>query len=353
LDSSQVAQLPEPEGINERIAQLRQQAAPRREAYERGQQAYEDARAAYVSAAVAASLSAAKRLEFRSTGAGLRSKMAQAKENWEIEGAKTEYENILAEIASLRSKRSPAIWRTEALKEYDNVPQGEDATFGEARLTWPFPGSFATNPNGWMTFAMGIENVDSLSKTKSTKWSVDGSVRWGSFKLDASASGSTTESLAINNTDNFSIKLSVAQIPLIRTWIDPWYLRSEFWRFNPASIEGQSNKPVSDGGSPPSGLLVGYPVSAIFIRDVEIIMAELNDETSELVKTLKGEAKVGWGLGALNISGSYERNSQEKRHKAHVANGKLTAPGLSLVGLVIESIGQSPKQKEGLTWVGG
>ena len=159
--------------------------------------------------------------------------------------------------------------------------------------------------------------------------------------------------MAVTNTDSFSLKLSIAQVPLIRSWFDPWFLRSEFWRFNPSSIEGQNNDVVSDGGMPPAGLIVGYPVAAIFVRDVEISMAELHDESSELVKTLKAEASGGWGFAALNLNGSYERNSQVKKHKSNLADGKLTTPGMSLIGFVVEEVGKAPDAKDGLTWVAG
>ena len=353
LEASQVAQLPEPAGINEKIAALRQQAAPLKAVYDAGQEQYDAAKVAFVSARLAAGMSAEKQIEFQATGGMLKNKLVKAKQNWEIDGAKTEYENIIAEIDSLRSKRSPAIWRSEALAEYDAVPEGENATFGEARLTMPFPGSFATNTSGWMSFAMKTENVDELSQSKSTKWSAGGGVNWGSFKLGGSASGSTTETMAVTNTDSFSLKLSIAQVPLIRSWFDPWFLRSEFWRFNPSSIEGQNNDVVSDGGMPPAGLIVGYPVAAIFVRDVEISMAELHDESSELVKTLKADASGGWGFAALNLNGSYERNSQVKKHKSNLADGKLTTPGMSLIGFVVEEVGKAPDAKDGLTWVAG
>ena len=354
LEASQVAQLPEPAGINEHINALRQQAAPLQEAYEAAEEKYATAKVAYVAARLAAGMSAEKQLEFQATGGMLKNKVIKAKQNWEIDGAKTEYENILAEIASLRSKRSPAIWRSEALDAYDAVPEGQNATFGEARLTMPYPGTFATNLNGWMHFEMNIENVDSLNQSKSRKWSAGGGVGWGSWKVGGSGSGSTTETLAITNTDNFSLKLSVAQIPLIRTWADFLFLQCQFWRFNPNSIEGQNKDVVSDGGFPPGGLIVGYPVSAIFVRDVEISMAELHDETSELVKTLKSEGRGGWGFAGLNLGGSYERNNEVKKHQVNLADGKLTAPGLMLVGFECEIFSKkTPNPKEGLTWVDG
>jgi hypothetical protein len=352
LEASQVALLPEPAGINEQIQKLSDEAAPMQAAYVQHQDAYLAAKAAYVGARLAAGYSAAEKLKFSAIGPGLNAKKTQALQAWEVSGFKTQYENLHAEIASLRSKRSPAIWRSEALANFNSLPEGQDATFGEARLTMPYPGSFATNASGWTKYEFKLEHVDALDSSKNRKWAVGGGGGWGSLKLSGSAEGSTSETLTIKNTDGFYLKLSIAAVPLLRNWFDPWFLKSEFWRFNPASIEGNQNAVVSDGGMPPQGMLIGYPVSAIFIRDVEIGIEELHDESSELVKTLKAEAKGGWGFGVVNVSGSYERNSTVKKQASNVANGKLTVEGLQLIGFMCETMEKSPQPKAGLDWVG-
>src|SRR5262249_37631859 len=155
------------------------------------------------------------------------------------------------------------------------------------------------------------------------------------------------------NTNNFGLSMAVAQLSLLRNWFDCWFLQSEFWRFKPDTVEGQRNTILSDGGLPPKGELIAYPVSALFVRNVVITLDELHDETSELVKTFKAGGRGGWGFGALNLGGSYERNSQETRHTADIAHGKLTVSGLQLVGFLCELMGKSPNPKDGLRWVGG
>lgn len=265
LESSQVAMLPEPEGIDQKVAELQAKATPLKDAYDKYQEEYFAANATYVGARMAAGMSPIEGVKFQSLGPQLKAKLTKARQEWEISGNKTQYENLLAEIDSLRAKRSPAIWRSEAIAAYNSIPEGQNATFGEARTTIPYPGSFATGPNGWTNFAIKTEKVEELSKTKNNKWAASAGGGWGSFKLGGNASGSTTEALTINNTDGFSIKMSIARIPLLRNWFDPWFLRSEFWRYNPGSIEASNNLPVSDGGSPPRGLLIAYPVSAIFV----------------------------------------------------------------------------------------
>lgn len=352
LDTSQVGKIPEPAGINEQIKKLQEQAAPLQAAYDEHAAAYDAAKIAYVTARLAGSYSPRDAMTFRATGPGLKNRMTRERQAWEVAGSKTRYENLLSEIDALRGKRSPAIWRSEALANYNAMPEGADVTFGEARLTLPYPPSFATNTSGWTSYAVKIDNVDELNKSKSTKWGASGGGGWASFKLSASAEGARTETLAIRDTNGFSLKLSIAQVPLIRNWFDPWFLKSDLWRVDPTSIEGQAGDVVSDGGMPPKGKLIAYPVAALFIRDVEIEMAELHDETSELVKTLKAEGKGGWGFGVINVGGSYQRDSSEKKHKATIANGKLTIEGMQLIGVLCEVMDKpSPNPRQGLAWV--
>jgi hypothetical protein len=357
LDASQVAQLPEPEGINEKIAALQAAAQPLEDAYMSAQTTYEEAKQAYVMARMLASMSARDRLLFQSQGPLLKSKVNQARQRWETDGNKTQYENLQAEIASLRSKRSPAIWRSEALARYDDLPEGQNATFGEARITLPYPGSFASSQAGWQQFSFDVSKDSSSSSTRFRKWDASGGFGWGSFKIGGGGGGSTTSTLEVKDTSNFKISMKVAQVSLLRNWFDPWFLRCEFWRFNPSSVEGAGQDVVSNGAMPPDGLLLAYPVAMLFASEVKIEMAELHDESSELVQTLKASGGGGWGFGVFNANGGVERNSETKTHTADVANGVLTIPGLTAIGFVHELMAPSgealPKPKDGLAWVGG
>jgi hypothetical protein len=352
LESGLPAELPQPEGINEKIAALVAQAEPMKAAYDEHRKAYMAAQAARIAAQIKTTYDPAAELEYYSLGPGLESDETAAFDNWEISGFKTQYENIQSEILALRSTRSPALWLKEALDDYRRGALGTSPVFGEARLTLPFPGSFAQNVDGWSTFGFKVEHSDSLATAKSRKWGASGGIGWGSFKIGGSGGGSTSESLSITNTDGFELSLSIAQIPLLRDWFDPSYLRMPYWKFNPGTPLGDQNTVVSDGGDPPKGILVAYPVSALFVRDVRITMAELRDENSELVKTLKAEGKGGWGFGVINAGGSYETSSSEKKAEHDLSNGTLTIKGMQLVGVICDLLGPAPRPKDGLTWAG-
>ena len=355
LESSQTAALAPTAEVNAKIKELTEQAKPLAEAYFEYQAKYFAAKAEYVDARLKALASSTAALEFQVKGAGLKAKVTQALEQWETFGSKTEYENTMADILSLRSKRTPALWRSEALSDFNSLPEGSNAIFGEVRSTTPFPGGFAFNESGWTNLSVTIKDGDQLTQGKSTKYGAAGSLLWGAIKLGGGGSGSTDEKLNINNTDNFEISLSLAEVSLLRNWFDPFFLQSEFWRFNPQSVEGLDGTIVSDGGGPdgkqkPEGMLVAYPVSAIFVKDVKITMNELNDTNSELSKMVKAEGGGGWGFGVFNVGGSYERNGKTNKVVTRFDEGTLTIAGLQLIGFRCELMSRSPNPKEGLNF---
>ena len=352
LEASAVADLPDPPGIAEKVAAIAQKAATLRENYSKYSADYQSANGEYVMAALKARYSASAKLEFAAKGSAMKSKRDAAWQDWELLGSKSEYESLTGQMQSLMSTRKPALWLKEALERYRDLPGGMDATFGEARITMPYPGGFASSNRGWTNVEITSSHVDGMTSAKSSKWSASGGFGWGSLKLGASAEGSTDSKMSVSNTNNFSLKCAIAQVPLLRNWFDPWYLKSPYWMFKQGTIEAANNDVVSDGGAPPKGLLVGYPVTAIFIRDVVIGMDELKDESSELTKMLKAEGHGGWGFGVINVGGKYERNSTETKQQHDVSHGSLTIEGLQLAGFVCEAVGVSPNPKVELAWVG-
>lgn len=357
LESSQVVELPQSEEVSKKISALQAQAAPLQENYQKLSDEYDIARANFGMKRIESSYSPAARLKFEAEGPGLKKKMIQAKDNWEISGNKTKYENITAEIQSLRGLRSPAIWRKEAIDLLETMAI-EDPQLGTIFPIYPYPGSFAQNIAGWTKISVSTSHIDKLSQVKNSKYSVGGKIGWGSFKLGGDASRSTSSELTVSNTENFGISLKITQVSLMRPWFDPWFFKSSFWRINPASMEAQEGKIVSDGGgdngvNPPKGDLIAYPVTAIFVSDINITMDEFKDENSDFVKKFNISGGGGWGLGAISASGSKDSSDQTKKSVIDTTKGEMTIPGMQLVGYLCEMMGKSPNPKTGLKWVGG
>jgi hypothetical protein len=354
LDSSQVAELPQPEGIDEKIAALQAQAAPLQESYDKFSEEYDIARANFVTKRNEGSYSAAALLKFEAEGPIAEKKMNRARNNWEISGNKTKYENIIAEIQSLRAKRSPAIWLSEASDLFKKMGT-ENTALGGIAPVYPLPGNFAQNMAGWQEIKVETSHIDKLNQQKNSKYAVDGKIGPGWWKIGVDTSGSTTSSLTVSNTENFSLSLKITQVRLIRPWFDPWFLKSSFWRFKPSSMEGQTGKIVSDGGdggvNPPRGDLIAYPGAAIFVSDIVIKMDEFKNAESEFVRNFNASGGGSWG-GLFGGNASKESSDQTQTSKIDTATGEMKMSGMNLIGYLCEMMGESPNPKDGLKWVG-
>ena len=97
---------------------------------------------------------------------------------------------------------------------------------------------------------------------------------------------------------------------------------------------------LSDGGDPPKGSLVAYPISVIFARDVHVNFKELHDETSELVKSIKAGGNASFGL--FKLSGSYKRDKQEKKVHSELTENGVDVSGLQILGFRCHLLRKTP-----------
>ena len=97
---------------------------------------------------------------------------------------------------------------------------------------------------------------------------------------------------------------------------------------------------LSDGGNPPHGSLVAFPISVIFASDITIDFKELHDETSELVKSIKAGGNVGYG--PFKLSGSYKRDTQEKNVHSDVNENGVKVSGMQILGFRCRLLGKTP-----------
>jgi hypothetical protein len=203
-------------------------------------------------------------------------------------------------------------------------------------VTQMAPGNFFSNGAGWPEFKFEHTQVNHFESHKTSQWDSQASLAW-KLSFSGNGAGTTTSNTIVDHTDKFTFRCSLAQVPLIRPWFDTTFLESRAWKFGPAAIDMTE---LSNGASPPQGLLVAYPTSVIFARDLTIDFAELHDETSELNKTIKAGGKAGWGL--FNLSGSYQRDSQTKQVQSTITEEGLKVSGLQILGFRCRLLKKSP-----------
>ncbi|MBK7447006.1 MAG: hypothetical protein IPJ45_13500 [Ignavibacteria bacterium] len=98
-------------------------------------------------------------------------------------------------------------------------------------------------------------------------------------------------------------------------------------------------KPVSDGEEKPSGRLVAYPITALFVKDVTFTFDEAQEFSNYSKTELTAGGSVSWGL--FSGGGKYSKGKETKM-SVHTEGSELKIEGIQLIGFINSLIPQSP-----------
>ncbi|HJY26708.1 MAG TPA: hypothetical protein VJ306_01645 [Pyrinomonadaceae bacterium] len=256
--------------------------------------------------------------------------------DWETGGRKSDVEKILAFVTQV-TQRDLSIWKADVKKRFEKGKLA-DAFGQEFFMTSTTPASFAASDEGWSKFKFREVEADHFSSSKTNQWEANASLAW-KLNFNADASGSTTETKQVDDVTELELSCGITQIYLDRGWFDPTFLDSRAWRLSPDAGDADMAE-LSDGGDPPKGSLVAYPISVIFARDVHVNFKELHDETSELVKSIKAGGNASFGL--FKLSGSYKRDKQEKKVHSELTENGVDVSGLQILGFRCHLLRKTP-----------
>jgi len=132
------------------------------------------------------------------------------------------------------------------------------------------PGDFVQSA-GWSTFWFNIGDFSRYANSSfsNSGWQAQAGASFLGLFGGGSASGSQSRVQSNSGVDssNFSLRFSICQIPIVRSWFKDAYLLSKCWRFDQTNPD-YKNLLVSDGGKPPKGYMPAYPTSVVFIKDL-------------------------------------------------------------------------------------
>jgi hypothetical protein len=100
------------------------------------------------------------------------------------------------------------------------------------------------------------------------------------------------------------------------------------------------DKKVSDGGEKPTGRLVAYSITALFVRNVRFSLSEWDSNSQYINKQISGGGAVGWG--PFFVGGSYSHGSETRSGSYHNEGGSIVIDGMQLVGFINNIIPKSP-----------
>jgi hypothetical protein len=285
-----------------------------------------------------------------------RNKVRAAMADWVSNGYKEEFEKIAAFIEQV-SRRDMSLLKQQLVEDLEKARLTSPISGGDFFFTSLIPGNFA-NSNGWTRFGFsaGDYEVHKSSKTSSSSWSASaGGGFLGIFGGSGSASGSQShkEYHGTFDSSHTSMSFEIAQIPIARAWFRPAFLNSKAWRFDQNNVTTKNDK-LSDGGSPPKGMMPAYPVTAIFVRKLALSFGE-SSGFSDFVADQKSSSAGGGGclnIGPFFLGGSASKSSasgsSQRDYGYRYENNTMYVDGMQLIGYKCHILPKSPDPDPGI-----
>ncbi len=299
-------------------------------AYDLGLADYQSALQEYVQLRTAAQRGikgAAK--EFASLGSILKKKVSNAYDKWVADGYKEEVDEMRAFIGQVTS-RSLVTWK-QGIAQNIKISELTDLTSNAGYLWTSFlPGNFAKRKEGWTAMSFGSSEYKSYENEEKDSWGASVDADFGLWSVSAKSSGTSIREDRNSNLNEYNISFGLTQVPILRPWFDPSFMKSRAWRLTPGGIQTIGSETVSTGGANPQGIIPAYTTSAIFIRDVELNLK--SEDTSFKASSLVTDSSVAVGWGPIKVKGNYSNSRKNKQIQANVSGGSIKIPGMQLIG---------------------
>lgn len=302
--------------------------------------AYKQYKAAYEAAAIevatrlaaANSGSVADAIIWNQSGGIYRERGFQALRDWEAQGYKSQIERAQSAIAHITGT-SMATWKEALLEELDAIENTVSGVFGS-----PFypatviPGGFARS-QGWTTFEQNDLRSWYKNTTSSSGWSAQAGISLGIYTIGGGAGRAVSKADVDFGNEEFYLGFQYTTVEIVRPWFNPNFFRSRGWRPNDDFIRDHGGESVhSDGADPPTGLMIGFPTKALFIRNLEIRSSALAAHLRSESENINAGAFVG--IGPICIGGKYRQEKRKTDNNYNINGARITVSGIQCVGIM-------------------
>lgn len=312
-----------------------QEPSPLVKAYNDKLKAYEDAVLEYNSARInALAADDAKAVQYWALNAHvLRNRVKAAMDDWVANGYKNDYEQIAAFLDQVM-QRDMTLLKQEYRDALDRAKLTGLASGSDFYYSALVPANWV-NASGWTGFTFRSSDISRYEKSASNSWSAAG----GFFGLGGSGSGSHRDYDGKFDSTQFSLSFSITQVPIVRPWFKTPFLASKAWRFDPSNAEAKGQM-VSDGGTPPKGLIPAYPTSIVCVKDLTLSFGE----SSEVNKFVQDQINAGGfvSFGPFALGGHYSKGSSNRSFEYKSESQGVRVPGMQIVGFKCHLVPKSP-----------
>ena len=288
-----------------------------------------------------------------------RNKVRAAMGDWVANGYKDDFEKISAFIEQV-SRRDMSLLKQAYVEDLERARLTGIASGSDFFYTALVPGNFA-NSNGWTQFGFSAGDFSrhSTSNVSSSSWGVSANAGFFGFGAHGGASHSESHSdyTGTFSSDSTSMSFEIAQIPIVRPWFRTAFMNSKAWRFDQNNVTVKGDK-LSDGGSPPRGMMPAYPMTCIFVRNVSLSMSN-SSGLQTFMDDHRADSQSGGGgfsLGPFSFGASASHSSASGSSSSDwgykFENNTLHIPGMQLIGFKCHIMPKSPDPDPTITaWI--
>lgn len=270
----------------------------------------------------------------------LRNRVKGAMGDWVSNGYKNDYEQIAAFIDQVM-QRDMTMLKQQYRDDLEKARLTGLASGSDFFYTALMPMNFMTS-SGWtkISFSGGEFSRYASSNMSTSRWSAGGGGGWlgiGGGRAKATNMTEQSEFKTKFNTDHFSMSFEIAQALIVRPWFKTPFLMSTTWRFDPGNPESKDAM-LSDGGTPPRGLMPAYPTAVYFVRNLRMNFGH-TEGFEEFMQQHTSSSAGGGGFvhfGPFHIGGSYSRasstGSSERNRQTSYNSQSVAVDGPQITG---------------------
>ncbi|MBO1413017.1 hypothetical protein [Streptomyces sp. FH025] len=295
-----------------------------------------------IAANTAAKEDSASVLDWQLNGQTYRAEMEAAWDDWVSKGNKKDVEDAL-DTLTITGERSLKSWRTELGKDLKDSEMTGLADPLPFQYTTVVPSGFAT-AKGWTEYSLSHYQISEKKISDTKDWQANAGANWGFWNSEGSTKHHSEQHSEDMSVDDFALSFKLTQVQIIRSWFSPEFLESHVWKLPQNST--LTDVP-SDGGKPPKGSFVAYPLQMFVVKDVVITSKALAEAARKEIEEHKTSGSVGWGPFA--VSGSYVGNHSSDTYECTIDGASIKIPGMQIIGFRNHLFGRMPDPNSKIT----
>ena len=275
-------------------------------------------------------------------------KVRAAENDWIGNGYRDTYDRINAAIAAVEG-RSFALLKQRYKEDFVRSLLTNPSSGANFLYTAPAPADFARSDSGWSEFYFNSGSYNSNHKFSASRTSGGGGLSLGVFTIGGSGSVSKKNWEGEINAEHFTMRFKMCRSTIYRPGVNLAFVKSGYWRMDQQNEE-YKNALLSDGKTPPNGLMPAVTTDCIFIKDLVLDFGDRNSEYERRTKEVSGRG--GLSYGPFFLGGSHGSEESEQSHQSTWTRQGLRVEGMQLLGFLCHTLEKCPDPKPSITdWI--